>query len=634
MLQNKGFRWDIQGLRALAVMAVVIFHIAPLRLPGGYLGVDIFFVISGYLIIGFICRDLGNGDFQLKGFYKKRVRRLFPAFFATVVATSIAAFYFFTPEETITFAESAISSLMYVSNIFFYAQSDYFAGELEFAPLLHTWSLSVEEQFYIVFPILLITVFKFNRNLLHPTLILIGIFSFTLSEYLVQVNPSMSFFISPSRFWQFIAGGILAINIHKIDLSKQMSLSVGLVGLLVLLVSLFVYDKHTLFPGINAIIPTVATLLVLLAGAQQTVFSRFMALPINRFLGNISYSFYLWHWPVIVFYKLAIVSDQPGLIHNVVILFISIMLGYLSWKYIEVPFNKVSSKGKKIGDIRTTMACSISLIAVMMLFMTGLPNRFNSQQLYFSSFSNYDASGFRSGKGESQNLGICLLGPLNDGVQYFDKDKCITHTPTKFNILLIGDSHSAQWNSALQENINSKQTVSQVTASGCRPLLAAKGERRCTELMEYGFHYLLKNKRFDRIIIAGRWQNHEYQDLKETLEYLSDYTDDIVVVGRTLEYKLSLPRILATTKLADIKNDTHNRFSELKELDEQFKRVSSNKNVSYVSLIDTICPIENNMCSALTVEDVPMAFDYGHFTHEGALEIISRHNDVFIGNTM
>ncbi|WP_166424091.1 acyltransferase [Paraglaciecola sp. 20A4] len=287
-MSTKNYRWDIQGLRALAVMAVVIFHISPYKLPGGYLGVDIFFVISGYLIIGFICRDLRAEKFSLSDFYIKRIRRLFPALLATVIVTMIAAYCYLLPEEMTMFAKSVISTLLYVSNMFFYTQSDYFSADLKLAPLLHTWSLSVEEQFYILFPILLIGIIKYRPKALQLFLGIIAVMSFVLSEYLVRTDPSLAFFISPTRFWQFIVGGLLALNLHKMGLSKSLSNVIGFGGLASLIICLFLYDKTTLFPGINAILPTVATLCVLWAGSVTGVFSGLMALPINRFFGNIS----------------------------------------------------------------------------------------------------------------------------------------------------------------------------------------------------------------------------------------------------------------------------------------------------------------------------------------------------------
>lgn len=609
---KKNYRWDIQGLRALAVLAVVIFHIAPNRLPGGYLGVDIFFVISGYLIIGFICRDVFAEKFNFTDFYVKRIKRLFPALFATVLATSVGAYFLLLPEETTVYAKSAISTLLYVSNMFFYTQSDYFAADLELAPLLHTWSLSVEEQFYILFPILLVAIIKCKPQYLQKALISIAILSFILSEYLVRTDPSLAFFISPTRFWQFIAGGLLALNIHKSGLSQLTSNIMGAVGMLTLIACLFAYCEETVFPGINAIIPTLATLLVIWAGNAESLFSRLMALPINRFFGNISYSLYLWHWPVIVFYSLAINNQYSIMANNIIILATSIVLGYLSWKYVEIPFSKKNSRAEPQQTFITTLAISATVIAIMAFSLNGLPHRFNEQQLYFSSYMNYKQPGFKSG--------TCFLTKSTADIHLYNKEECIKFDKNKANILLIGDSHAAHLNSALQELIPKTHTLTQITASGCRPVEPMSGSQYCIDFINFGIKKVIPNKRFEKVIIAARWKVEDLPKLKRMIEYLKPLTNDIVIVGRTLEYYQYLPRVLATTEVTDIENDTQNRYTELKNLDIKFKSLADKEDVAYISLINILCAPDTHPCKSITKGGVPIAFDYGHFTHEGAVE--------------
>lgn len=619
-MTTKNYRWDIQGLRALAVMAVVIFHIESAKLPGGYLGVDIFFVISGYLIIGFIWRDISLQKFTLANFYTKRIKRLFPALFVTVLATIIAGYFFLLPEEIQVFAKSVISTLLYISNMFFYTQSDYFAADLELAPLLHTWSLSVEEQFYIIFPLLLLGVARWSPHKLQITLAVVAVISFVLSEYLVYTDPSLSFFISPTRFWQFIVGGLLALNIHKFKISALASNIIGSSGLLALIYCLFTYTEKTLFPGISAIVPTFSTLLVLLAGNTSSLFSRIMALPINRFLGNISYSLYLWHWPVIVFYGLAINNQYSTMINNVAILLISLVLGYLSWKFIEQPFTKKSIHVRKKVVLLTSLGTSAAVILLMLYSSDGLPNRFNEKQLYFSSFMNYHAPGFRGGK--------CFLSSASPSFKQFDKDLCVQFKPEKYNILLLGDSHAAHWNSALTERLGANQTLTQVTASGCRPVMPFKGRERCVDTMNFGID-LISQYRFDKIILASRWDSHDLEMLDDTVRLIMQQTDELLVVGRTLEYYQYLPRVLAMNGLSNIKNDIHNRYSYLRKMDLKFVVLSNEFGFKYLSLIDALCSKEQT-CRALTKKGVPIAFDYGHFTHEGALSIVKQKIDMFL----
>ncbi len=206
------FRKDIQGLRALAILAVLIFHINPLKLSGGFVGVDMFFVISGFLITQHIFRDLEKGTFSLRTFYLKRIRRLYPALIVTLLIASIAVYKIYLPADIQQYGPSLISTILYVSNIFFLQQSDYFNSELENSPLLHTWSLSVEEQFYIFLPLLMLLIFCKFRKLFVPLLCVIACISFLASELLLDEYRTASFFLSPTRFWQFMLGGLVAFT--------------------------------------------------------------------------------------------------------------------------------------------------------------------------------------------------------------------------------------------------------------------------------------------------------------------------------------------------------------------------------------------------------------------------------------
>ena len=194
------------------------------------------------------------------------------------------------------------------------------------------------------------------------------------------------------------------------------------------------------------------------------------------------------------------------------------------------------------------------------------------------------------------------------------------------NILLFGDSHAAQWNSALTELLTANQTLTQLTSSGCRPLLPIEGEKGCKELVAYGLNELIPHSRFDRIIIAGRWESKDFKKLARMTERLKEFTDDVTIVGRTLEYNQYLPRVLAaTTEISEIENDKQNQYTQLKKLDNTFKMLANTKGIYYVSLIDILCPKgATSPCKSVTNEGVPIAFDYGHFTHEGALETLKK----------
>ncbi|WP_166424092.1 SGNH hydrolase domain-containing protein [Paraglaciecola sp. 20A4] len=305
--------------------------------------------------------------------------------------------------------------------------------------------------------------------------------------------------------------------------------------------------------------------------------------------------------------------EYPKIAHELTLLVISILLGYLSWRFIELPFSAKQSTKSKSRTFVSSLAVSGALVLLMIFSLNGLPNRFNEQQLYYSSYMNYSNSGFRTGK--------CFLTGGYSDITFYNKDECDTFDETKFNILLIGDSHAAHWNSAFSELLNDKQTLTQVTSSGCRPVIPFKGEHYCIDLMEFGMNELIKFHRFNRIILSARWWESDLAKLPSTVEHLKQYSDEVVVIGRTIEYYQYLPRVLATNEISDIKNDNQNKYTELKNLDDDFKKIANENGIKYVSLIDVLCPQGYNACQAVTAESVPIAFDYGHFTHEGALEV-------------
>ena len=307
------FRFDIQALRALAVMSVLIFHISPYHLPGGYLGVDVFFVISGYLIIGQIWKLICDRNFKFVDFYANRFKRLFPPLFVVLVASSILAYYLMLPMEYKNYTEMLKASLLYYSNIWFYFQSDYFSNDLKLSPLLHTWSLSVEEQFYFIFPIILVllsTIFK-RRIMVLASLILIGLVSLFAGHFLLYSDAAFSFFSPFTRFWQFIIGGMVAV-LPQPNISNRASFQVTTLSLGVIIVSLFIYNEDTPFPGLFAVPVTLATAAIIACHCKSKFITYLTANKAILYIGNISYSLYLWHWPIIVFYKIAFLGEYSG----------------------------------------------------------------------------------------------------------------------------------------------------------------------------------------------------------------------------------------------------------------------------------------------------------------------------------
>lgn len=609
-MSNNKIRWEIQGLRALAVLAVVIFHISPEHLPGGYIGVDIFFVISGYLIMGHIWKELKNDTFSFVGFYSRRVKRLFPALLFMIVISWMFAWQLLLPGEFAAFCKSIISSLLYVSNFWFYSKSGYFDSELHNSLLLHTWSLSVEEQFYIFTPILLYFLYRKNIPVV-ATLLVISLVSLVFSEALLHFDESLSFYASPTRFWQFMVGGLLSIHFTQNRLNRGGREVVCLICLLGLAYYMF-FVSGADFPGLKAVLPTLATAAIIYACQPQDISYRVLVNPVAKFFGNISYSLYLWHWPVIIIIHLSI-SPQMDLKLKLVALGLSVVLGYLSYVFIENRFRQTKSRDFGLGPLWSSVALSCAFVAFALFIPKAKYTQYSSVEIEQEKYLSYPATEYRDGQ--------CFLSSKSNNFNYYDQKQCITATDEKFNILLIGDSHAAHWYAAMNSYLTGSQSLTQVTASGCRPVIQTRGEKRCTDLILWAYRSLINEHRFDRIVLSGRWKDGEYKDLIETVDFLKKYTADIVVLGPIIEYKDDLPRLMvklnSNEEIARL-----SRYEKIKSIDRSLSEALLPEEAKYISVLDTICPTPSSCINS--INNIPIQFDYGHLTYEGARLLLSK----------
>ena len=297
------YRAEVDGLRTIAVLSVVIFHLGGTPLVGGFTGVDIFFVISGFLITSNILKETDNKTFSFKRFYEKRIRRLFPALFATVIVSTVVAYFLFMPSELKDFGQSMAAAVTYSSNLFFYISSDYFEGPSELKPLLHTWSLAVEEQFYIVYPFLLVFLLDRYRNKAQLVILLLTAILFLSTLIGLRFDHSAMFYLSPFRFWELLIGAWLAFFSSKTTVSNSKSANILVtVGLFGIGFSVFFIDESLPFPGWTALPAVLGASLVIFAGQSSKLGQMLLANSPMVWIGKISYSMYLWHWPVVVFF--------------------------------------------------------------------------------------------------------------------------------------------------------------------------------------------------------------------------------------------------------------------------------------------------------------------------------------------
>lgn len=375
------YRPDIDGLRTVAVVPVLVFH-AGLGLSGGFVGVDVFFVISGYLITTLLLRELDEKRFSLIGFYERRARRILPALFTVLLASSVAALILMTPTDLVNYAKSAASAAGFLANIWFYTQEGYFTEAAELKPLLHTWSLGVEEQYYVLFPPLLWLAILLGRS--RPPLVLLtlaGLASFAVSVNAAADAPEAAFYLPQYRVWELLLGSGLALGLTRGWLDHParhggLTGTAGLAGLAMIATAVLAYGPETRFPGAAALLPCLGAALVIWSGTQtRTPVTRLLATPPMVWIGKLSYSLYLWHWPIIafaVYRKGADLSASEG----AACLLLALTLSVLSWRFIEQPFRDRTRLSPRAIFATAATATALTLaLAAYTVHRDGLPAR-------------------------------------------------------------------------------------------------------------------------------------------------------------------------------------------------------------------------------------------------------------------
>ncbi|WP_246679854.1 acyltransferase family protein [Mesorhizobium sp. B2-3-5] len=474
------YRADIDGLRAIAVLPVILYHAGIPGFQGGFVGVDVFFVISGYLIASLIAGEIAEGDFSLLRFYERRIRRIFPALFAMIAACAVGAWMFFMPEEFKYLGRSMWTTALFTSNIQFVKESGYFDIGAQMKPLLHTWSLAVEEQFYIVFPILLMTLGRFGRSRTVAVLSALFVASLAASAWSVFQWPTGAFFLSQFRAWELLLGVLLAFKIAP-PLSRPLTRqALAALGIGMIAVAVFTFGEGMPFPGLAALLPCLGAGLVIHARAADGAIGRALQMPVVVSVGLISYSLYLWHWPLIVFTPY-ILGHKPSVAQGGVIVGCSIILGALSWRFIEKPFRSGASRvGRRalFAAAATAMAAAIGFGSYVAR-EGGLPSRLPAvvRMVYAAT---YDVSRF----GQSG----CLehsRGNIRPTLEDIGSGKlCTVGAKRQADpaFLVWGDSHSAAMAPAV-DVAAAKTGISGLFAGrdGCPPLPDLQPSNRSDE---------------------------------------------------------------------------------------------------------------------------------------------------------
>jgi peptidoglycan/LPS O-acetylase OafA/YrhL len=627
---TRDYREDIDWLRAIAVLAVVAFHFETPGVFGGFVGVDIFFVISGFLITGIVQSELTTGTFSFAGFYERRVRRLLPALYAMVGLTAIPSLHYLLTSERAEFFRSVAAVATFTSNFFFWFHGGYFDHAAVEKPLMHTWSLAVEEQFYLVLPILLwalLRIFHGRRFVLPSALGALGLLSFALSIWLMNTDHSANaFFMSPPRAWEFLIGGIVAtpgLPVLRSVLAQKIARGIALV---LLVIPIFSLRQGPGFPGFNALAPCIGAAMFIWSGIGVPTVqrSRYSPLNIARFFGQISYSLYLWHWPLFAFVRFSKSSLILSASDKIVLFAVTVAISYLSWRFVEQPFRRESLVPTRRAAIGLAGLASAALLAgaACGVFLSRTPSDKDRAALQLEAYNDYNfAPAYRYGRCFAPAGGI--FG-----------DECLGFAPDKINVLLWGDSFAAQYFHGLSRAIDPHAVkVLQATQPACMPTFDAgdQGSASCRDFAGQMAAFFGKHKP-DRVILAADWLEYArpprfdsmIADLRKTIARLNELGISVVLLGPGVQFRSRLPSMLMRANL----RQAHPRSDEfvLPEIfaldSEMTAALPAHDHFSYLSVMDAVCPARQ--CQLLVSDGVPISWDHAHLTAEGSEYVMER----------
>lgn len=619
-MSGTAYRPDIDGLRAVAVLLVVLSHLGFHFVKGGFVGVDIFFVISGYLISSIIVSEAQADKFSLARFYERRIRRIGPALLVMMIATSALAYLYLFPSEMKQFATSAIYATLSASNIFFWSKSSYFDTVSDFQPLLHTWSLAVEEQFYLFFPLLITAVYRWVPTKLRATIVALASVSFAISAAQVVLAPTSAFYLPFGRAWELLMGTMVYLRLFPALTTRVQRNLASSAGAAMISVAAFQYSPKMPFPGVAALLPCVGTALVIAAGIEgASLVGKVLSVKPVVGIGLISYSLYLWHWPILVFQRLNSFLLLRASVHRVqlAVLCVSLVIAYLSWRFVEKPFRAPRPTVSRSMLFRVASACALTVVVISMAALTaqGIPSRYPREAVRVAQYQDYNAR-------NEYRLGTCFITSQNT-LSNFEWLNCLREDTGKRNMLLMGDSHAAQlwWGlTNMFPNIN----FMQATASGCEPTLEqSRGSNpNCAQLMSSIYSDFLQNHHVEQVLVAGQWQAPDLPRIQSTLMWMKSKGIRVTLFGPMVRYDSSLPRLLARAiQLNDPHIPDEHRYVELERLDRDMEGMSRELKVPYISFFKMLC--SDGHCLEY-VQGIPLQSDSSHLTREGSILVADR----------
>lgn len=541
------YRADIDGLRAIAVLSVVLYHFGVPGIVGGFIGVDIFLVISGFLITKIIAHEVEAGSFSFANFYDRRIRRIFPALFVVLFFTLAASWFILLPSDLHRLGINAIATLLFASNVVFWRQSGYFDVQSDYNPLLHTWSLAVEEQFYVLFPIALILIYRFAKNHRIAVLLSLTALSFALCVLVQQRLPGAAFYLSPFRAWELLVGALLAIGNFSQPKARMLNETLALVALGALLGCFALIEENANFPGWIAMVPVLATVILIYTGnGKATLVSALLGSRPFVFVGLISYSLYLWHWPVFVYASYTNGYAEFSAAAIVGLVLFSVLLAYLTYRWVETPFRKRGPGAIFYGHLPLFRAALVGTLGLALIAFAATNDQ-GWQSRVPAQVAKLDA--MRTAPIPGQQCNGIVPGGSERQCSFGAAD-----LPSK--ALLWGDSHAMAWSPVFTEiSQTSNRQLALAVNSACPPLLNVDNPaaRNCAAFNADVFDYIKKTHPTEIYLVAS-WLSYSSPDgqyelrnstqtvgnvsvfapaLQNTLQALAPYTDRIILVGPT-----------------------------------------------------------------------------------------------------
>ncbi|MCG8314448.1 MAG: acyltransferase [Pseudomonadales bacterium] len=613
------YRAEIDGLRAIAVVPVILFHAGVEYFSGGFVGVDIFFVISGYLITSILIEEVSQNKFSIAKFYERRIRRILPALTLVALASIVGAWFFMLPSQMESFAKSLIAVSLFASNIQFWTESGYFDTVTEEKPLLHTWSLAVEEQYYIFFPILLLFSWRLGRDRAFWIVSLCAFASLAISEWGWRNAHSANFYLIPSRVWELFAGSMAAFYVHKHGVHKNNFLA--LLGLAAIILSIFMFDESTPFPSIYALLPICGVVLLIIYANQTTLAARILSTKAFVGIGLISYSAYLWHQPLFAFTRIAS-YEKPSITLMAFMSLASLLLAYFSWKYVENPFRRTTAKRSVVFLCGGASLCFLAVAGIVIL---------NSSPNTYFQLANPDFK---------EDISLATTWENTDCVDFIAKEGDVHCRKSKqtgdYRVVMWGDSHLDVLTSTTP-NIEGIEII-QIIHSGCPPLVEVArfdqtgNAKNCTQrgtLTSYASYIRSLNP--DLIILAGRWSlylNGHYSEgeLQKAHHFLmrEGYTKEEILENQNTRFKVLLSAL----------HGTFDFFSmhQVAVLDQpiDFGYTEKRKLVKYPSIPEDLSKHWNHMKDSLLSKliDVDILSSKNLFCEEGVCE--TQRNNVML----